>query len=189
MRDTRLHFLDLAVTVIDRGAEARSRRAPARAMEKGARAEASLRVNASPDELYGMVSDVTRMREWSPETVQCQWVGGATGPTAGARFKGTNRRGIMRWSTKPEVVVAERGKEFAFVTKGLGRSTKWTYCFVPARGGGTDVIESFEMLDDMPKILFLLDRYLMHISDRQADLQAGMRCTLERIRTAAEGND
>ena len=56
-----------------------------------------------------MVSDVTRMGEWSPETIRCTWIDGATGPAVGARFKGTNRRGIFRWSTKPEIVVADRG--------------------------------------------------------------------------------
>ena len=133
-----------------------------------------------------MVSDVTRMGEWSPETVLCVWIDGATGPAPGARFKGTNRRGVFRWSTKPEVVVADRGRGFSFVTHSAGPSTKWTYRFSPAAGGGTELIESFETLDDDSKFLTFVERYFMRITDRKADLEAGMRRTIERIKAVAE---
>ena len=75
-------------------------------VQKGTTGEASVVIAASPDVVYGVVSDVTRMGEWSPETVACEWIEGATGPSVGARFKGTNKRGIARWSTKPKVVAA-----------------------------------------------------------------------------------
>jgi hypothetical protein len=155
-------------------------------MKKGTIGEARVHVDRTPDELYDMVADVTRMGEWSPETIRCQWLGGVTGPTVGARFKGTNKRGFIRWSTKPEVVVAERGREFAFVTKSIGPSTKWTYRFEAEPGGGTDVTESFETLDDDPAMLTFLERRLMHIDDRKSDLQTGMQQTLERIKAVAE---
>lgn len=180
------------MTVVDPKGEAPTKREATRTMKKGTRGEARLRVNAPPDELYEMVSDVRRMGEWSPETVQCKWIGGSTGPTPGARFKGTNKRGVFRWSTKPEVVVAERGREFSFVTKGRGPSTKWTYHFEPAPDGGTFLVESFEMLDDMSAILLLLDRYLMRISDRKADLETGMlrvSRTREHLEAAWSGHD
>ena len=43
-------------------------------MKKGTRGEASLHVNVPPEKLYDLVSDVTRMGEWSPETVRCRWL-------------------------------------------------------------------------------------------------------------------
>ena len=52
-------------------------------------------------------------------------------PGLGARFKGTNKRGVFRWSTKPEVVVADHGRQFSFVTHSAVLSTKWTYRFEP----------------------------------------------------------
>ena len=159
-------------------------------MNKGATGQASVHINASPEELYALVSDVTRMGEWSPETVRCQWLGGATGPAVGARFKGSNRRGIMRWSTKPRVTAAEPGREFAFVA-GLMMfnrdMTKWRYQFEPA-GGGTDVTESFEIL----KIPGAIGRWFTKMGtgltwdQRPADMEAGMRTTLERLKAAAE---
>jgi len=54
--------------------------------------------------------------------------------------------------------------------------------------GGTDLVESFEMAGDLPAMLALADRYLIGIDDRKADLEDGMRRTLERIRAAAEGS-
>ena len=37
-------------------------------------------IEASPEKLYELVSDVTRMGDWSPETTSCRWLGQATGP-------------------------------------------------------------------------------------------------------------
>ena len=126
------------------------------------------------------------MGEWSPETVHCEWIGGAVGPAVGAHFKGVNRHGRARWSTKPRVVVAEPGHEFAVVVPHFGRDlTKWTYRFVAA-GAGTTVIESFDMLGDLPWYFKLSDRLFMGVTDRKADLEGAMRRTLERIKSAVE---
>jgi Polyketide cyclase / dehydrase and lipid transport len=158
-------------------------------MKKGERGEARLHVNAPPEMVYELVSDVTRMGEWSPETVRCRWLDGADGPAVGVRFKGTNRRGFMRWSTKPRVVGAEPGREFAFVANLMvfhRDMTMWRYRFEPAVDGGTDLTESFEMLNDLPWYISFGERWLVRIKDRKADLEAGMQRTLERIRAAAE---
>ena len=50
-------------------------------------------IAAAPEKLWALVSDVTRMGEWSPETVGCEWVGDPKEPVIGARFKGRNQRG------------------------------------------------------------------------------------------------
>lgn len=155
-------------------------------MEAGTQGQVSTQVRAAPDALYDLVSDVTRMGEWSPETRRCRWLDGATGPVVGARFKGTNRRGLVRWSTKPRVVVAEPGREFAFVIPHGGRDlTRWAFTFAPA-GDGTTVTESFEMLETQPWF-FTMGERLIGMRDRKADLEAGMTETLARIKAAAEG--
>ena len=157
-------------------------------MKKGTRGEASLRVEAAPEKVYELVSDVTRMGEWSPETTSAEWLDGATGPEVGARFKGRNRHGIARWSTTPRVVAAEPGREFAFATTWLGKdNTQWTYRFEPD-GTGTRVTESFEMLVDVPWYFTASERWLMGVKDRKADLEAAMAKTLERLKAAVEGS-
>lgn len=151
-------------------------------------AAVNVETSASPMAVYDLVSDVGRMGEWSPECHTCQWIGGATGPTVGARFKGSNRRGLARWSTKPRVVAADPGREFAFVTSHLGRDmTQWCYKFAESVGG-TTVTESFEMLRAMPWYFRLADRLLMGVQDRKVDLEANMSETLRRLKAVAESS-
>jgi hypothetical protein len=150
-------------------------------MQKGTKREVTIHVDAPPETVYAVVSDVTRMGEWSPETVRCVWIDGAAGPAVGAKFKGSNKRGLARWSTKPTVVAAEPAREFAFVVDDL---TKWSYRFEPD-GTGTRLVESFEMLEDLPLKFRIADR-AMGIKDRVADLESGMTATLGRIKRAVE---
>jgi uncharacterized protein YndB with AHSA1/START domain len=156
-------------------------------MKKGTMGEATTHINAPPKKVYEVVTDVRRMGEWSPECRHCEWLDGATGAAVGARFKGSNRNGIFRWSTKPRVVTADEGREFAFLTSlGTKDGTKWTYRFDPD-GDGTKVTESFELMNDMPGYLTFTEKYLMRIKDRRADLVENMQATLERITAAVEG--
>jgi hypothetical protein len=145
----------------------------------------SLRVRATPEHLYDLVSDVTRIGEWSPECFRCEWIGGAIGPVEGARFKAWNRRGIARWSNKPTVVAAVPGKEFAFSRTGFGAGEViWRYRFDPS-GDGTTLTESYEVVRDASPVVIWLILKLMRIDDREADLREAMRTTLERIRAIA----
>jgi len=158
-------------------------------VKAGTQGRTSTEVRASPSVLYTAVSDVRRMGDWSPECQRCEWIGGADGPAVGARFKGTNRRGVARWSTTPRVVVADPGREFAFVTGHRGRDmTKWTYHFETVVGG-TEVTESFEMLYDMPWYFRFADRFLMGVKDRKADLVTNMEATLQHLKGATEDPD
>jgi hypothetical protein len=55
--------------------------------------EYTVRIAADALRLWEMVSDVTRMGEWSPETTGAHWLDGASGPVVGARFKATTAGG------------------------------------------------------------------------------------------------
>jgi len=70
----------------------------------GAPVSVSETVAAAPDVLYGLVADVTRMGEWSPENEGGTWLGGATTATPGARFRSQNRVGKRSWKTVATVV-------------------------------------------------------------------------------------
>ncbi len=155
-------------------------------MKVGVRAQASVKIAASPEHIYELVADVTNMGRWSPECRGCEWADKVTRAAVGVRFRGTNRRGLARWTTIATVVVADPGREFAFVTGHRGREmTRWRYQLEPS-AGTTTVTESFEMVRDMPWYFKVADRLLMGVSDRQGDLEAGMAQTLDRIRSASE---
>ena len=138
--------------------------------------EATTVVDAPPDAVYALVTDVTRTGEWSPECYRAEWLDGATGAQPGAKFKGWNKQGFMRWSTKPTVLTAELGKEFSFRTN----ETVWRYRF-EADGGGTRLTESFEV--EKYNALF---KIIMPIKRRQAQMIEGMKATIARIKDAAE---
>ena len=60
----------------------------------------SIVIARSPADLYDMVSDVTRMGEWSPVCKACWWDDGP-GPSAGAWFTGRNELpGRDPWETR-----------------------------------------------------------------------------------------
>lgn len=148
----------------------------------------TLEIAAPPARVYELVSDVTRMGEWSPECSECTWIDGATGPVAGARFKARNRgaRGPS-WSNRPVVTVAEPGREFAFNREGAAiGSYTWSYELVPT-GTGTRITESFRVERPMPRLVAWMSEKLTGSTDRDADLHDGMVTTLTRLKAAAEG--
>ena len=71
-------------------------------------------IAAAPDVVWSLISDVTRMGEWSPEATGAIWKGDASGPDLGAKFTGTNANGKKAWKTDCEVTTCEPGRAFAF---------------------------------------------------------------------------
>lgn len=143
----------------------------------------SREIEAPAETVYDLLSDVTSMGDYSPENTGAVWLGGATGPAVGARFKGTNRIGSVRWSTKPTITVADRGRVLAFQVPGRAGST-WTYRFDPVPGG-VRVTESMRQDRATPFPIRFLQRRA-GVTDRAEHLRTGMALTLERVAAAAE---
>lgn len=149
--------------------------------------EASVVVHASANTLWALVTDVTRTGEWSPENTGAVWLDGATGPGAGARFKGTNRRGKTKWASTCHVVTADPGREFVFVTGDVAKpETRWRYVLEPAGEGETRVTESFELVKPLGAASRFLTRVTTGVKDRRADLEENVRQSLARIKEIAE---
>jgi uncharacterized protein YndB with AHSA1/START domain len=141
-------------------------------------------ISAPPDAVWAMVSDVTRMGEWSPEAETATWLRGASGPEVGARFKGENRNGKKKWSTTGIVTAADPGRSFAFETKAAGmRIAEWRYTFEPT-ANGCRVTETWT--DQRGSIITTLGKQVSGVADRAAHNEAGMAQTLDRLKAAAE---
>src|SRR5689334_18375955 len=116
--------------------------------------EGSVKVHmaAPPERVWALVSDVTQIGRFSPETFEAEWLDGATGPAVGARFRGhvkRNGHGPTYWTTST-VTVCEPGRAFAFGVGPTGKALNtWRYDLVPA-GDGTDVTESFQLTRTIP---------------------------------------
>jgi hypothetical protein len=106
--------------------------------------EASIEIQASPETVYALVSDLPRMGEWSPENSGGEWQGGGSGKV-GDRYIGHNRTSDRSWSVPVLVTVAERGRCFEFVTRpDEGPYVRWTYRLEPS-GSGTRVTEIWDV--------------------------------------------
>lgn len=146
-------------------------------------AVADTTIDAPPAIVFALVTDITRMGEWSPETVSARWLDGATHAAVGARFAGRNRLGRMRWTTKPTITLLDRDRLFEFTVPGKSGST-WRYELRPTATGGTHVTESVEQRRPAPApIRFMLRR--SGVIDRNAHLRDGMVTTLARLAAAA----
>ncbi|MFQ5554053.1 MAG: SRPBCC family protein [Acidimicrobiia bacterium] len=154
-------------------------------MEERLGGEVEVLINAEPNAVYDLISDVTRTGEWSPECHRCKWLDGADGAALGARFRGWNRSGFVRWSRLVEVESAEPGREFQFRTlpDWLNKdSTTWRYQLA-ADGAATRLTHSYQ-INAMPKfpvsVIFRL--FLKH----HADMRPHIAESLGRIKTLAE---
>lgn len=153
------------------------------------RGEVTVTMKATPAEVWGVVSDVTRIGEFSPETFEAEWLGGATGPAVGAKFRGHVKRngvGPTYWSSC-EVVAAGEPREFAFDVKAGSRTVNtWRYVIEPSStgSGSSDVTESFHVAESplMAGYRLLFGRWRTRTNVR------GMRQTLERIKAVVEAN-
>jgi len=144
-------------------------------------------IAAPPERVYHLVSDITRMGEWSPECIRCAWTKGADGPVVGARFKAVNKGGRgPSWFNSPVVTVAQPGREFAFNRSGPGiGSYTWRYVFDPTETG-TRVTESFDAERPLGAVMTWVTMKWTGSADRDADLRRGMTTTLARVKVAAE---
>lgn len=141
-------------------------------------------IHADASELYDLVSDLPRMREWSPENTGGRWVNGAAGPVVGARFKGTNQWGWRKWKTDVVVTAAQRGERFSFdVTVGPFKVANWEYRF-EQDGARTTVVETWT--DHRVPAIGKLASYVTGVRDRPAHNRDNMQATLARLAAAVE---
>jgi len=156
-------------------------------MTSARQGEVRMHIDASPEAVWSTLADVERMGEWSPECYRVKWLDGAEAPaTTGARFKGHNKSGLLRWSMTCEVKVADRGRELAWSTvKGGHDVVVWRYRLDPSNGG-TDVTESFEALR-WPFSVRVFEDIVMRDRDHKRD--HAMRTTLERIKAVVEAQE
>ena len=148
-------------------------------------ASVSLHIDAAPDKVWALVSDITKMGSYSPEVFEAEWIGGATAPSLGSRYHGHVKRneiGPTYWTTC-EITECTPGEvfEFAVVMRDKPVNT-WRYEFASGANGGTDVTESFRLADNIfTKVWRPLGGFLRENRNKRDMLR-----TLERVKAVAE---
>ena len=157
--------------------------APVRVQSSG---QADVTVDVDIDDVWAVVSDPTRVGEWSHECVSVSWVGDHTEPVVGARFRGRNRAGIFRWGRVCEILEVQP-YEIVWRTVSTARfpdTTEWRIALFPAEGGATRIEQTFQ--GKAPKVLAVLYALLIPAyRDRTEALREDLRRIGEVARQSA----
>jgi len=138
--------------------------------------EATVTIEAPARAVWAVVSDVTRVGEWSGECRGCDWVGGANAAVVGAQFRGRNRRGVARWSRLNQIFRSDPPNELVWRTMPAGvypDSVEWTLRLTE-EDGKTTVTESFHVVR-LPKAMEIgIGLFMPQHLDRSKDLAADL---------------
>lgn len=146
----------------------------------------STEIAAPAEKIYAMVTDLTRMGEWSPDNVGGEWKGGVSGAAPGAVFKGKNSNGGKKWSGVVRVDDATAPKRFAFTTiVGPMKIGTWSYDIEPT-ADGCKVTESWVDKRNPVFSLPFLGKAVTGVADRATHNKAAMETTLANLKKAAE---
>lgn len=145
------------------------------------RAEAT--VDAPPELVWGILTDLSRMPEWSPELVRMVPLKPG-GLRVGQWYLGINRRRAAVWPTRNVVSLLEPGRTIAWDTTSSGARWIWE---VEAEGAGTRVVHR----RPVPRRLTVVSRVfaplaLGGVEGHADELEAGMAQTVARLKAAAE---
>jgi hypothetical protein len=152
------------------------------------RAEVSVHIQAPPERVYDLVTDLASASTRSKEVQSCFWFEGLPPGTVGSRFRGRSRAGLIRWSRICEVVAATRGEQFAFrtVPEQLDPTRQdsciWGYDFEPD-GTGTRITHYYNFAQ--PPRPWLLTLYGI-VMPHHRDPRPALRHTLKQLKVTAE---
>ena len=167
-------------------------------------ADAEIGVDATPDEVYAVVSDLPRSGEWSNECTGGEWIEGVPG-TPGAVFRGHNLRAddvvawapVVRgtWTTEAEVLTADPGTEFSWGmrdSRGRTQASVWSFRMSP-ENGGCRLVHRFRMdtpTEGIRTITAGMDagEHRRFVAEWGAKVAADLRETLRRVKAVVEKN-
>lgn len=146
--------------------------------------EASTEVRAAAERVYAVISDVTRIPDWSPETVRAEWL-------SPERFQAWNRRRLGRWRIVANVVDAAPGQRFSFLVQAMGGDwTQWTYVIEPrSTADATRLTEEFRMCVRLPFGVVVFEHLFLFVRDRRQDLQKNLDLSVGRIKAIVEAGN
>lgn len=94
-------------------------------------------VDAPPEEVWALISDIDTMPTRSPELQSVEWLDGVTEPAVGHRFVGRSKHeSLGEWQTTSHVVEYEPSKVFAWAVEDPDHpSAIWRFRLEPKDAG------------------------------------------------------
>jgi len=152
---------------------------------------AQIYVEAPPQRVWRLVSDIYLMPGLSAELQEVAWLGEVAGPAVGQRFTGRNANASLgNWETVSTVIECDEPRRFAWAVGDPGHpSTTWRFSLRPY-GAGTVLEQWMQMgpgrsglnlaIDAMP------DKEAKIVFVRLRELEAAMKHNLAAIKELAE---
>jgi uncharacterized protein YndB with AHSA1/START domain len=145
--------------------------------------KAEIEINAPVSKVWSLVSDPSRMPQWSP---QCR-IMKALGPIRpGTRTINLNRRGLLFWPTTSVITEVVPERKFAFRIP--INTSVWSYELEPT-ATGTRLIETRHAENGVTAVSTAVTKAALGgVDSFEQELLEGMSQGLARIKAAAEGN-
>jgi uncharacterized protein YndB with AHSA1/START domain len=154
-------------------------------------AAAQILIDAPPERVWQLVSDIFLMPGLSSELQEVAWLDGATGPAVGHRFTGRNAHPeVGEWETVSTVTECDEPHRFAWAVGDPSHpSATWRFTLRPD-GAGTRLEQWVQMgpgrsflnvaIDAMP------DREAKIVFVRLREHETGMKHNLAELKQRAE---
>lgn len=144
--------------------------------------KAEIEINAPVSKVWSMVSDPSRMPQWSP---QCR-IMKALGPIRpGTRTINLNRRGLLFWPTTSVITEVVPEKKFSFRIP--LNTTVWSY-ELESTATGTRLVETRHAENGVTAVSSAATKVALGgMETFERELLEGMNQGLARIKAAAEG--
>ena len=143
-------------------------------------------VDATPEAVWAVLSDVTRIGEWSHECRGAEWLDGATAAAPGVRFRGRNRAGaLVRWARVCVIRAVDPPHEFVWETVGpplMRDASLWRVRLDPV-DGGTRIRQEFRILS----MAAWADRVVAALLPAHRDRMAALEADLRRLGEVSTG--
>ncbi|HEY0949334.1 SRPBCC family protein [Nocardioides sp.] len=148
------------------------------------RAEAT--VDAPPERVWALLTDFSRMPEWSPELVRMVPLKPG-GLRVGQWYLGVNRRKGAVWPTRNVVSALEPGRTVAWDTTSSGARWIWELAPEGPAGTATRVVHR----RPVPRRITLMSKVFAPLAlggsvGHADELEQGMAHTVARLKAAAE---
>lgn len=142
-------------------------------------------INATPADVYELVSDPTVMVGFAEEVYRARWLGGADRAEVGAQFRGDNRNGVRRWWTICRITDAEPGRCFAYEVRTPFQVpiARWQFDLA-ATDGGCRVVERSWLR--VPRWFGPIANLITGQPDRPGTNNANIAATLSRLKAHLE---
>ena len=145
--------------------------------------KAEIEINAPVAKVWSLVSDPSRMPQWSP---QCR-IMKALGPIRpGTRTINLNRRGLLFWPTTSVITEVVPERKFAFRIP--INTSVWSYELEPT-ATGTRLIETRHAENGVTAVSTAVTKAALGgVDSFEQELLEGMSQSLARIKAAAEAH-